>query len=90
MEECFLIHRLDRAGDVAVPILERIGRLAPRSEKVFQRRREQIAELRGAIAPLIRDLLIDDGGNKQGSAEGPVRQEPDNLAHVLDGTSALP
>ena len=53
MEKRLFIHRLDRAGDVAVPILERVGRLAPRPEKVFQRRREQIAELRRVIAPLI-------------------------------------
>ena len=53
MEKRFFIHRLHRAGDVAMPILERIGRLAPRPEKVFQRRREQIAELRRVIVPLI-------------------------------------
>ena len=33
MEKRLLIHRLDRAGDVAMPIFERIGRLAPRPEQ---------------------------------------------------------
>ena len=84
MEERFLIHRLDRAGDVAMPILERIGRLAPWPEKVFQRRREQIAELRRVIAPLVRDLRSMVAEILKVQPKGPIRQEMDKLAHGLE------
>ena len=39
-----------------MPILKRIGWLAARPEKFLERRREQVAELRRAVIPLVRDL----------------------------------
>ena len=58
MEKRLLIHRLDRAGDVAMPILERIIRRAARPQQSFQRGREQVAKLGRAARPLIGDLLL--------------------------------
>ena len=52
MKECLLIHCLGRSGDVAMPIIERVGRQAPRPQQLFERRRKQIAEL-GRTRPSI-------------------------------------
>ena len=57
MKKRFLVHRLHRAGDVPVPLLQRrVGR-ARGTEQVFQRRREQRAHRRRAVLPLVVDLL---------------------------------
>ena len=42
IEECLLIHRLDRARQVAVPVLERIRGLTSGTQELLQCRREQI------------------------------------------------
>ena len=57
MKERLLVHRLNRAGDVAVTILERIVGLAARAQQFLERWRKQIAELRRAVGPLIGDTL---------------------------------
>ena len=54
MEERLFVHRLHRARDVAMPILERIVGCAARAEQRLQRGREQIAEFRRAVRPLVR------------------------------------
>ena len=56
MEERVFVHHLHRAGNVAMPILQRIRRIAARPKKFLQRRREQFAELRRAVIPFVRDL----------------------------------
>src|SRR5262249_51164404 len=57
MKECFLIHRLSRAGDVAVALLEWVAWQAPRPQQLLKRWRKQIVEIRGAVSPLISDVL---------------------------------
>ena len=57
IEKCLLVHRLRRAGDVAVAVLERFVGLAARPQQLLERRRKQIAELRRAVIPLIGNSL---------------------------------
>ena len=57
MKERLFIHRLHRAGDIAVPILERIFGPAPRAQQLLERRRKQIAGLRRRVFPLVGHLL---------------------------------
>ena len=84
MEKRFFIHRLDRASDVAVSILERIGRLAAWPKKIFQRRREQIAELRRVIVPLVRDLRSVMAEIIKVQPEGPIRQKTNQFAKLVE------
>ena len=49
-KERLLVHRLHRARDVAVALLERIVGLAARPQQLLERRREEIADLRRAVA----------------------------------------
>jgi hypothetical protein len=52
IEECLLIHRLDRARQVAVPVLERIRGLTSGTQELLQCRREQICDLGRTVSPL--------------------------------------
>ena len=55
-EERFLVSRLDRARDVFVFLLNRLVRLARRSEKIDQGTPIKRADLRRAILPGIRNV----------------------------------
>ena len=69
-----------------MPILERIGRLAARPEQLLERRREQIAELRRAVGPLIGDLLLVMAEIRRGRARSvPSGFKPHDLAHGVHG-----
>ena len=68
MKERLFVHRLHRAGDVAMAVLERIVGLAARPKQFFERRREQIAEFGRAVSPLIAILRRCDGGNSARSS----------------------
>ena len=57
MEEGLLVHRLHRAGDVAMSVARAARRLAARAEQLLELGREQIADLRRAASPVIGDLL---------------------------------
>jgi hypothetical protein len=46
IEEGFLVHRLHRARDVAMPLLERIVWSAAWAQQILKRRAEQVAEFR--------------------------------------------
>ncbi len=47
VEERLLVHRLDRAGDVAVAVLQRLVRASARAQQVLQRRRRTGRRTRG-------------------------------------------
>ena len=83
MEERLLVHRLDRARDVAMPILERIVRRAARSQQCLERRREQIAEFGRAVRPLIRDLLLVMAKIGEIELVSSIGLEPHDLAHGI-------
>src|SRR5207247_2164278 len=53
IEECLFVHGLHRASDVAMPIQQWMFGAATRAQKLFERRREQIAEFRRPGRPLI-------------------------------------
>jgi hypothetical protein len=57
MKERFFVHRLHRPRDVAVPVEQWTVWLAGRPKQVFERRREQVGELRRAAGPIERDGL---------------------------------
>ena len=84
MKECLLIHRLDRAGDVAMAILERVGRQAPRPQQLLERRRKQIAELGRSVRPLIGHVFAMMAEEFQIELEAAVWKQAHNLAHGVE------
>ena len=58
IEERFLIHGLDRAGDISMALLKGIVGPAAGPQQRLELGGEQIAELRRAVRPLVSDWLL--------------------------------
>src|SRR6202030_2085345 len=67
----------------AVAVIERVFGLADRTQQFLERWSEQIAKLRRAALPLIRDLLLVMTKIRQIKLVGPVWLEPHNFAHRI-------
>ncbi len=55
MEKCFLVHGLNRAGDVAVPVGQGFCWFSPGAEQGFKFGCEKIAANRRSAVPLLGD-----------------------------------
>src|ERR1022692_1307549 len=83
VEEGLLIHRLHRAGDVAVALLERILWASARAEQIFQRLREEIGKRRRASLPGVGRLVAVMAEVGEVQLEAAVRSELHDLAHLV-------
>src|SRR5262245_11814917 len=84
MEERLFVRDLHRTRDVAMSLLDRVGRLAWLPEQLLKPRREQRANVWAATLPLIRNLILVVAEVRRIEREGALFFEQDDLAHLVD------
>jgi hypothetical protein len=81
MEKGLLVHRLNGTRDIAVVILQGVGRLPPRTEQPFKLRGEEITKLGRPRSPLIRDPFAMMSKIRGIELELTTRPQPNDFPH---------
>src|SRR5258705_13164464 len=84
MKERLLVHRLRRAGNVAMTLVERVLGFAARPQQLLEGRRKQISCLRGAVSPSIRYTRVLMAEEAQIESIGTIGTQLHDLAHSLN------
>ena len=84
MEEGLLVHRLQRAREVLVPLLQRLVAPARRPEQIRERRRIERPDRGRAVVPLVLDLLAVMPEAVEVQPKAPALLQRHDLAHRVE------